>query len=129
MLGLHWSSTATPLSRAGKCTLDKCDDESDAIKPANNTKSEGGDSTGKKSVTCRARDGRYKGEKILVEEPFICDNSIQCDDGADETGCDEEYVRKKIFTIKDKHRCNSVYLNFTRSDGRTGRFYPQRGIR
>ena len=72
---------------------------------------------GKKSVTCWARDGRYKGEKILVEEPFICDNSIQCDDGADETGCNEEYVRKKIFIIKDNYRCNSVYLNFTRSDG------------
>ena len=65
----------------------------------------------------------------VVEEPWICDNSIQCDDGADETECDEEYVRKKIFTIKDKHRCNSVYLNFTRSDGSTGRFYPERGIR
>ena len=101
----------------------------DAIKLANNEKSEGEDSTGRKSVTCQARDGRFKGKKILVEEPFICDNSIQCDDGADETGCDEEYVRKLIFTINDKHRCNSVYLNFTRSDGSTGRFYPERGIR
>ena len=63
----------------------------------------------------------------MVEESFICDNSIQCDDGADEIGCDEEYVRKKIFTIK--HHCNSAYLNFTRSDGSTGRFYPLRGIR
>ena len=71
----------------------------------------------------------FKGELIFVEEPFICDNSIQCDDGADETGCDGEYIRKKIFTINDKHRCNSVYLNFTRADVSTGRFYPQRGIR
>ena len=98
------------------------------IKLANNTR-EGADSTEKKNVTCRARDGRFKGELIFVEESFICDNSLQCDDGADETGCDEEYVRKKIFTIKDKHRCNSVYLNFTRADGSTGHFYPQRGIR
>ena len=64
-----------------------------------------------------------------MEEPFICDNSIQCHDGTDEIGCDEEYVRKFIFTINDKHRCNSVYLNFTKSDGSTGRFYPERGIR
>ena len=84
---------------------------------------------GEKSVTCQARDGKFKGEKILVEEPFICDNSIQCDDGADETKCDEEYISKMIFTIKDKHRCNSVYLNITRADGSTDRFYPQRGIR
>ena len=105
-----------------------CDDGSHLIELANNTR-EVGDSTGKKNVTCLARDGRFKGELILVEESFICDNSLQCEDGADETGCDEEYVRKKIFTINDKHRCNSVYLNFTRPDGSTGRFYPERGIR
>ena len=98
------------------------------IKLANNTR-EGADSTEKKNVTCRARDGRFKGELIFVEESFICDNSLQCEDGADETECDEEYVRKKIFTINDKHRCNSVYLNFTRADGSTDLFYPQRGIR
>ena len=112
-------------TRAGECgheRFNKCADGSDAIKPANNEKSEGGDSTGKKSVTCRARDGKFKGKKIV-------DNSIQCHDGADETGCDEEYIRMLIFTINDKHRCNSVYLNFTRSDGSSGRFYPERGIR
>ena len=104
-----------------------CSDGSHLIKPANNW--EGGDSAGKKQVICRARDGKFKGEPIFVEEHFICDNSLQCMDGADEAGCDEEYVRKKIFTINDKHPCNSVYLNITRSDGRTGHFYPQRGIR
>merc|ERR1712192_106775 len=87
--------------------------------------------TDKKSMTCVARAGKFKGQLILLEEHFICDNSIQCLDGADEdeAECDDEYVRKKIFTINDKHPCNSIYLNFTRSDGSTRRFFPQRGIR
>ena len=125
----NWHRCTGP--RAGQCWGDsyKCDDGSHLIKLASEKKSEGVDSTGKKNVTCLARDGIYKDQLIFVEERFICDNSLQCVDGADEMGCDEEYVRKFIFTIKDKHRCNSVYLNFTRSDGSTGRFYPQRGIR
>ena len=101
------------------------------IKPVNER--EDGDSTDKKGMNCVALDGRFKGKVIFLdsklEEHFICDNSVQCADGADEAGCDEEYVRKKIFTINDKHRCNSVYLNFTRADDSTGHFYPQRGIR
>ena len=111
----------------GQCWDYECSDGSHLIELAN--KREDGDSTSKKSMNCSARAGKFKGELIFLEEHFICDNSIQCVDGADEAGCDEEYIRKKIFTINDKHRCNSVYLNITRSDGSIGRFYPQRGIR
>ena len=65
-------------------------------------------------------------ESLLVMElhsfhtPWtICDISIQCVGGEDEMGFDEEWVRKEIFNINDKHRCSSVYINFTKSDGRS----------
>ena len=39
---------------------------------------------------CTARDGRWAGSKICVKEEFLCDNFVQCEDGKDEEGCEEQ---------------------------------------
>merc|ERR1712130_696713 len=40
--------------------------------------------------------------------------------------CEEEYLRKGIFTHNDRHHCQSPYLE---TKSKTGKFFPMRGIR
>ena len=79
---------------------------------------------------CIARGGKLAGKKICVDsnfnETFRCDNFIQCEDASDEDNCEEEYLRKGIFTHNDRHRCKSPYLD---TKSKTGKFFPMRGIR
>ena len=83
---------------------------------------------GKKSIDCVSRDGRFKGETIRVPEKFICDNTLQCAGGEDELNCKEEYIVKRIFTVSERFTCPWPYLNVTRPDNSSGKFFPYRGI-
>ena len=83
---------------------------------------------GEKRMKCTARGGfgRLAGEKICVDAKYRCDNYVQCEDASDEDNCEEEYLRKGIFTHNDRHRCQSPYLE---TKSKTGKFYPMRAIR
>ena len=60
-------------------------------------------------VTCVARSGKWEGEKICVEEEFICDNTLQCMGGEDENDCDMEYFTKKIFKPSEFFVCKRTF--------------------
>ena len=57
------------------------------------------------ALTCAARDGRWKGETICLDEKYICDNTFQCEEGQDEApvqhSCQTKDVAKKIVSRKD----------------------------
>ena len=63
---------------------------------------EGGDCG--EMLMCSARDGLWAGRKICVEEKFKCDNYVQCQDASDEEECEEECLRKGIFTWNDRYQ-------------------------
>ena len=75
---------------------------------------------------CIAIGGKLAGKKICVDSKILCDNFLQCEDASDEDNCEEEYLRKGIFTHNDRHRCQSPYLE---TKSKTGKFFPIRGIR
>ena len=103
----------------GQCDLGRgCMDGSSEIKE------EQGEGCGEK-LMCTARDGKFAGKKVCLEEKYKCDNFLQCEDGKDEEDCEREYLDKGIFTRNDWHRCRSPFLNITR----TGKFFPMRAIR
>ena len=56
-----------------------------------------------------ARSGKWEGEKICVEEEFICDNTLQCMGGEDENACDMEYFTKKIFKPSERFVCKKTF--------------------
>ena len=56
-----------------------------------------------------ARSGKWEGEKICVEEEFICDNTLQCMGGEDENDCDMEYFTKKIFKPSERFVCKKTF--------------------
>ena len=65
-------------------------------------------------VTCVARSGKWRGQKICVEEEFICDNTLQCMGGEDERigeeeDCTMEYFKKKIFKPSELFVCTSTF--------------------
>ena len=70
----------------------------------------------------------YRG-KICVEKKFQCDNFLQCLNAEDEMDCEEEYVRKGIFTRNDQFLCPSPYLVTSTDENKTGKFFPMRAIR
>ena len=109
---------------SGQCVFaEKCLDGSSEIKPAAKEE-EGG--CGEKKLMCTARDGRWAGRKICLEKRFQCDNYVQCEDARDEQGCEEEYLRKKIFTRNDRFVCPSPFLE---TKNKAGKFFPMRAIR
>ena len=81
---------------------------------------------GEDELMCTARNGTLAGKKICLEKKFNCDNYVQCEDAEDEDNCEEEYLRKGIFTHNDRHLCQSPYLE---TKSKTGKFFPMRGIR
>ena len=78
---------------------------------------------------CTARDGKWFGDKICLEERFKCDNFLQCLDAEDEKDCEEEYLKKGIFTPNDQFLCKSPYLETRTEENKTGKFFPMRAIR
>ena len=78
---------------------------------------------------CTARDGRWAGRKVCLGKRFQCDNYVQCEDARDEQGCEEEYLRKKIFTRNDRFVCPSPFLDTKTEENETGKFFPMRAIR
>lgn len=79
-------------------------------------------------LMCTARDGKWAGNKICLEEKFKCDSYAQCLGAEDEEKCEEEYLLRGIFTPNDRHICKSPYLE-TNKTGITGKFFPMRAIR
>ena len=71
------------------------------------------------------------GTEICVEEnsPSKCDRHPQCEDGEDERGCEEEYIRKGFFKKTETFRCNLTYTfpNFPTSPNWT--LYTHRAFR
>ena len=98
-----------------------CPDDTHKIKKA----TEGGDC----AVRCTARDGRWKGETICLDEKYICDNTLQCEEGEDEApvrqSCRKEYVKKKIFLAGQTFPCPTHNLTI---NGSKIPFAPLRGI-
>ena len=78
---------------------------------------------------CTARDGKFAGKKVCLEEKYKCDNFLQCKDGKDEEDCEKEYLDKGIFTRNDWHRCRSPFLVTRTEENKTGKFFPMRAIR
>ena len=64
-------------------------------------------------LTCIARSGKWEGQKICVEEKFICDNTLQCMGGEDEDeirfGCKEKYFEKNIFKKSEQFVCHRTF--------------------
>ena len=89
----------------------------------------GGHCGGEGDLMCTARDGRWAGSKICVKEKFLCDNFVQCEDGKDEEGCEEQYKMKRIFKRDHNYICRSPFLNITTEANETGKFFPMRAIR
>ena len=78
---------------------------------------------------CTARDGRFAGKKICVEKKFQCDNVLQCQDGADEEKCEEEYIKKGIFKRDQRIICRSPFLRISNKKNKSGKFFTMRAIR
>ena len=91
-------------------------------------KEEQGEGCGEK-LMCTARDGKFAGKKVCLEEKYKCDNFLQCEDGKDEEDCEKEYLDKGIFTRNDWHRCKSPFLVTRTEENKTGKFFPMRAIR
>ena len=81
------------------------------------------------ALTCEARDGRWAGETICLEEKYICDDTLQCAEGEDEApvrdSCRKEYIRKKIFLPGETFPCTTHTLDIP---GSPNPFAPLRGI-
>ena len=80
-------------------------------------------------LMCTARDGRLAGWEICVEKKFQCDNYLQCEDGKDEEGCEEEYTRKKLFKRDHDFICKIPFLKIKTEKNTTSKFFPMRAIR
>ena len=80
------------------------------------------------ALTCTARNGRWKGKTICLDEKYICDNTLQCEEGEDEApvrqSCRKEYVRKKIFLAGETFPCPTHNLTI---NGSKIPFAPLRG--
>ena len=67
------------------------------------------------ALTCTARDGRWKGETICLEEKYLCDNTFQCEEGQDEApvqhSCHTKDVAKKIVSRKDFFEGSTLLSN------------------
>ena len=64
-------------------------------------------------LSCVARGGKWKGQKICVEEEFLCDNTLQCLGGEDEDECETEYFKKKIFKPSELFVCKRTFKYLT----------------
>lgn len=97
----------------------KCTDGSSEIKLADEKEGCQDD------LMCRARDGRWAGMKICLTKKFLCDNHIQCQDGVDEEGCEQQYLKKGIFRRDEQYICNAPCLEISSEDNKKGKFFSQ----
>ena len=101
----------------------KCTDGSSEIKLADEEQGCQDD------LMCTARDGRWAGMKICLMEKFLCDNHIQCQDGVDEEGCEQQYLKKGIFRRDERYICKAPFLEISSEDNKKGKFFPKRAVR
>ena len=69
---------------------------------------------------------------IYCPDPtLICDLYPQCEDGEDELReeCEEEYLRKNIFTLEQTFKCSYPYHEFRVAGNETKKLFTHRAIR
>ena len=94
-------------ANCNQTAMEKCGDDCDKAYRGPN----GGQCEDKNNLMCRARDGKWAGEKICLKKKFLCDNYIQCEDGKDEERCEGEYLRKRTFPRGYNFVCRILSLN------------------
>ena len=113
--------------KSGSCwsETDLCADGTHAINPPRKEEPDCGE-----KLSCKARDGKWAGETICLDEKYICDNTLQCSQGEDEAParCRREYIEKKIFTASESFPCPMPSLNTSGPDSQISFFFPLRGI-
>ena len=101
----------------GQCTMkdsEYCIDGSSDIKLAED------DDCGD-VLMCTARDGKWAGRKICLEEKYRCDNYVQCTEAEDEYNCEARYCEKGIFPKNDRYVCKSPSVPLKTKKNMTGK--------
>ena len=71
---------------------------------------------------CTARDGKWAGRKICLEEKYRCDNFVQCTEAEDEYNCKARYFEKGIFSKNDRYVCKSPSVPLKTKKNTTGKY-------
>ena len=119
----EWRCTGENPGQCWRLGSNKCTDGSSEIKLADEEEGCQDD------LKCTARDGRWAGMKICLTEKFLCDNHIQCQDGVDEEGCEQQYLKKGIFRRDERYICKVPFLVISSEDNKKGKFFPKRAVR